>query len=214
VRNHFVFIAVHAGVCVPARDRVRLERLCRYAARPPLAIERLSLLPDGRLLYRLKRRWRNGTTHVIFEPLELVEKLAVLVPRPRFNLVTYHGVLAPAAEPHVVPSAVPSAALPDSLGHPGCLAKSAGTVDLLPEVGCSAQQHTPSRPRNYSWAELLHRVFALDVLECPNCSGRMRILAAINPPEAIRKILDCLGIPSRAPPMPAASRRMSGLEVS
>ena len=66
-------VNVHAGVCVPARDRVRLERL--------------SLLPDGRLLYRLKRRWRNGTTHVIFEPLELVEKLAALVPRPRFNLV-------------------------------------------------------------------------------------------------------------------------------
>ena len=83
-------VNVHAGVCVPARDRVRLERLCRYAARPPLAIERLSLLPDGRLLYRRKRRWRNGTTHVIFEPLELVEKLAALVPRPRFNLVRYY----------------------------------------------------------------------------------------------------------------------------
>ena len=48
---------------------------------------------------------------------------------------------------------------PDSPGHPGCRAKSAGTVDLLPEVGCSARQRTPSRPRNYSWAELLHRVF-------------------------------------------------------
>ena len=69
--------------------------------------------------------------------------------------------------------------------------------------------------RNYSWAELLHRVFSVDVLECPKCSGRMRILAAINPPEAIRKILDCLGIPSRAPPIAAASRADDGgLEVS
>lgn len=52
-------------------------------------------------LYRLKRRWRDGTSHMIFEPLELVEKLAALVPPPRFNLVRYHGVLAPpvAAEP-------------------------------------------------------------------------------------------------------------------
>jgi len=58
--------SVHAGVCVPARDRMRLERLARYAGRPPLATERLSLLPDGRLLYRLKRRWRDGTTHVIY----------------------------------------------------------------------------------------------------------------------------------------------------
>src|SRR5437867_549316 len=90
--------------------------------------------------------------------------------------------------------------------HPGCLAKSAGTVDLLPEVGCSARQHTPSRPWNYSWAELLQRVFSVDVLECPKCSGRMRILAAMNPPEGIWKILDCLGIPSRAPPIAAASR--------
>ena len=48
------------------------ERLARYAGRPPLATERLSLLPDGRLLYRLKRRWRDGTSHVIYEPLELM----------------------------------------------------------------------------------------------------------------------------------------------
>jgi hypothetical protein len=40
--------------------------------------------------YRLKRRWRDGTTHMIFEPLELVEKLAALVPPPRFNLVRYY----------------------------------------------------------------------------------------------------------------------------
>src|SRR5437667_7018419 len=122
-------------------------------------------------------------------------------------------LLAPAAKWR--PYVVPSTALPDSPGHPGCRPKSAGTVDLLPEVGCSARQRTPSRPRNYSWAELLHPVFSVDVLECPKCSGRMRILAAINPPAAIRKILDCLGIPSRAPPIAAASRADDGgLEVS
>ena len=72
-----------------------MEKLCRYAA--PVATERLSLLPDGRLLYRLRHRRRDGTTHVVFEPLELVEKLVALVPPPRFNLVRYHGILAPAA---------------------------------------------------------------------------------------------------------------------
>jgi len=79
-------------------------------------------------LYRLKRHWRNGTTHVIFEPLELVEKLAALVSVPEIQLGQVHGVLAPAAmwRPYVVPST----ALPDSPGHPGCRAKSAGTVDL------------------------------------------------------------------------------------
>ena len=65
----------------PLRLR-QLEKLCRYAARPLVTTERLSLLPDRRLLYRLRHRWRHGTTHVVFEPLELVEKLAALVPPP------------------------------------------------------------------------------------------------------------------------------------
>jgi hypothetical protein len=67
-------VSLHANVAVPARDRQRLERLCRYVARPPVATERLSQLEDGRLLYRLKHRWRDGTTHVVFEAQELVGK--------------------------------------------------------------------------------------------------------------------------------------------
>ena len=79
-------VNVHANVSVAARDRMGLERLCRYAGRPPVAIERLSLLPDGRLLYRLKRRWRNGTTHVIFEPLELIRKARCACAGPEIQL--------------------------------------------------------------------------------------------------------------------------------
>jgi hypothetical protein len=90
-------LSLHANVAVPPGDRQRLERLCRYVARPPVAKERLKRLPDGRLMYELRHPWRDGTTHVAFLPLELVEKLAALVPPPRVNLVRYHGVLAPAA---------------------------------------------------------------------------------------------------------------------
>jgi hypothetical protein len=70
--------SVHANVGIPGQDRLRLERLCRYAGRPPVATERLSRLSGGKLLYRLKRRWRDGTTHLIFEPLELIEGAALL----------------------------------------------------------------------------------------------------------------------------------------
>jgi hypothetical protein len=80
-------VSLHADVAVPARDRRRLERLARYVARPPVSTQRLSRLDDGRLLYRLKHRWRDGTTHVVFEPLELLEKLAALVPPRRFHRV-------------------------------------------------------------------------------------------------------------------------------
>jgi hypothetical protein len=167
---------VHANVCVPAHDRMRLERLCRYSGRPPVATERLSLLPDGRLLYRLKRRWRDGTSHLIFEPLDLVEKLVALVPPPRYNLVRYYGVLAPSAgwRPLVTPSEPESV---DLLPHPKCTARKQGIdVDRT-----EPQEKGRCRPRNYSWTELMRRVFAIDVLECDRCGGRMRILCAINP---------------------------------
>jgi len=76
---------------------MRLERLVRYAARPAVATERLTALSDGRLLYRLKRPWRDGTSAVIFERQDFMAKLAVLVPAPRAHLTKYHGILAPAA---------------------------------------------------------------------------------------------------------------------
>lgn len=51
--------------------------------------------------------------------------------------------------------------------------------------------------------EHYRRVFALDVLECPRCRGPMRILAEIHPPDTTRAILECLKLPSRAPPTEA-----------
>ena len=193
-------VSVHANVAVPPRDRQRLERLCRYAARPPLAIERLSRLADGRLLYALRHRWRDGTTHVGFEPLELLEKLAALVPPPRVNVVRYHGVLAPAARHRA--RVVPSESAPTSENgstHADCETKPSLGRHSEPEDSLAAP-----RTRNYSWVELMRRVFEVDVLECPACQGPMRVLAAIHPPEARRAILDCLGLPSRAPPVSPA----------
>jgi hypothetical protein len=55
----------------------------------------------------LKHRWRDGTNHIVFEPRELVERLAALVPPPRFHMARYHGVLGPCASlrQRVVPAA-------------------------------------------------------------------------------------------------------------
>ena len=99
--------SLHANTHVDAADRRRLERLVRYCARPAIALERLESLSDGRLRYRFKRPWRDGTTHVVFQPLELLERLCALVPAPRAHLVRYSGILAPASKwrPLVVPTA-------------------------------------------------------------------------------------------------------------
>jgi len=57
--------------------------------------KRLSLTPNGNVRYQLKTPYKDGATHVIFEPLNFIARLAALVPKPRVNLTRFHGVFAP-----------------------------------------------------------------------------------------------------------------------
>jgi hypothetical protein len=86
---HLEGFDLHANVAVAAGDRTRLEHLCRYVLRPPLAQDALERTPEGKVLLRLRRPWRDGTRAIRFEPSELLEKLAAMVPRPRANLLIY-----------------------------------------------------------------------------------------------------------------------------
>ncbi len=119
--------SLHAGVRVEAKDRERLEHLCRYVTRPPIATERLSVAPGGKVTYRLRRAWRDGTTHVVF---------------------TQRG--------------------------------------------------------RYRWAELLRRVFDVDVLRSAHCGGKQRLLALIQDPLVVRRILGHLGLPTEQAPIAPA----------
>ncbi len=180
----------------------RVERLCRYAARPPVATERMSRREDGKLVYQLRHRWRDGTTHVLFDGVELVEKLAALVPRPRFHMVRYHGILAPAASrrDEVVPR-VPG----EALGSPPV--QCAPATDTCPSNTLGREEgHGSPRRGRLSWAQLMRRVFRIDVMVCPRCSSALRIMAEIRSPAAIRAILNCLKLPSRPPPIAPASQ--------
>ena len=87
--------SLHAGVAAKAHQRRKLERLCRYISRPAVSEKRLSLTPNGNIRYRLKTPYRDGTTHVILEPLDFIARLAALVPKPRVNLTRFHGVFGP-----------------------------------------------------------------------------------------------------------------------
>jgi hypothetical protein len=84
--------SLHAGVAAKACQRDKLERLCRYICRPPVSETRLFLTARGDIGYTLKTPYRDGTTHVIFEPLEFIARLAALVLPPRLNLTRFHGV--------------------------------------------------------------------------------------------------------------------------
>ena len=133
---------------------------------------------------RSKRRGRMGPRHLLLSPMELLEKLAALVPPPRFHLLRYHGVLAPRARDRgrIVP-AKPVAE---------------------PAADCDAS--APSCGHRLGWAALLARVFGVDLSECAACGGGLRIIAALTDPTSIRTYLEGVGLPGvpppRAPPQP------------
>ncbi len=151
---------VSGYVSVEARDRMRLERLMRYAARPAVATGRLSELSDGRLHYRLKRPWRDGTTAVVFERQDFIAKLAVVVPAPRAHLTRYHGVFGPAA-------AWRSLIVPTGNGHSRETELKSRPSLQTSNVPTSAEDESQTAPavsgRNYTWAELMNRVFLVDL---------------------------------------------------
>ena len=89
--------SLHAGIGVEADQRAKLERLARYVSRPPVAVERLALTAQGQVRYRLKTPYRDGTTHIVLEPVDFMARLAALVPPPRAHLTRFHGVFAPQA---------------------------------------------------------------------------------------------------------------------
>ena len=201
---------------VAAGNRRQLEHLRRYAGRPAIAESRLSLLPDGRVAYALKKRWKDGTTHVVLTAQVLIERLLALVPRPRRHLVTYHGVLAPAASlrPRIVPRRdedEDGEAVGEKLQH--------DVAEQLEEEGAAEpgevrarRTRVPHRPgkrrrggrRYYRWAELLRRVFEIDVLRCPRCGGTRRLLSAIQDPLSIEKVLRAMGLSCDAPELARA----------
>ena len=185
--------SMHAGVHLHANDRQGLAQLCGYGARPPLSQARLSALPDGNLRLSLKRPLDDGREALTLAPVELLRRLASIVPPPRAHLVRFHGVFGPASRwrKEIVPTPPPVA--------PTCASEQPATAPASP----SASESPPARPRRpdsrFPWAELLQRIFLIDVLACP-CGGRRKITAFIKGREAVKAILAHLGLPTTGPP--------------
>jgi hypothetical protein len=162
-----------AGIDIAPHQRPKLERLCRYVTRPPVATERMALTSTGHVRYALKTPYRDGTTHIVLEPLDFMARLAALVPPPRMHLTRYHGVFAPHSK---LRSAVTPA-------HRGTGASK--------QPATAAESVKPPTPRHVamSWARRLKRVFGIEIDDCGRCGGRLKVIASIEEPEVIAKIL-------------------------
>ena len=163
--------SLHAGVAAHAHERDKLERLCRYITRPAIATKRLSMTRNGQVRYQLKTPWRNGTTHVVFEPLDFISRLVSLVPKPRVNLIRFHGVFAPNSKYR-------ERVTPARRGK----RKKCHSVD-------DVEQTPAEKQASMTWAKRLKRVFNIEVETCDKCGGDVRIIASIEDPVVIQKIL-------------------------
>jgi hypothetical protein len=116
----------------------------------------------------------------------MLERLAVLIPRPRVNLVLYHGVLGARA------------AWRSRVVAFGTAGETAALDAALPDTRHPAR---PAAAGGRCWAELMLRSYGLDVLACPRCGGRLRLVALIDDRAAVARIIRHLGLPADLPAM-------------
>ncbi len=122
--------------------------------------------------YELKTPYHNGTTHVIFEPIDFISRLAALVPKPGVNLTRFHGVFAPNSKHriHVTPAK-----------------RGKGRKA---QFGQAWKDKTPGeRHVAMTWMQRLKRVFNIDIEVCEKCKGPVKIIACVEDPVVIEKIL-------------------------
>ena len=134
---------------------------CRFQGqitRPAIANERASVNHAGQVVLKLKTAYRDGTSHIVMSPLEFMQRLAALAPRPRLHLICFHGALAPNAKLRA--AIVPIPPEHTTTGHTGA---------------CS---HAHGARARITWARLLKRVFDIDIERCPQCGGKLKIIAA------------------------------------
>jgi hypothetical protein len=184
---------LHAGAALAGNDTKALENLLRYQLRPPVSKQRLSRLPDGRVKLRLRTPWNDGTTSLVFSPQEFLERLASLVPKPRKNLIIYHGCFAPRAKDReeIV-----------NFGRPAATLNSASNLPLLDfeRIDDDGRERKPGK--YYTWSELLGRVWGAQILKCPKCNSTLKLVALVTASCAIKAILIHIGLETPPPLRP------------
>jgi hypothetical protein len=147
--------SLHAKVRIDGWNREGLERLLRYCARPPFALERIEILDDERILYHLPKRTPDGRTMLQFTPLELIGRIAALIPELRSHRHRYYGVLAPNARLRPAVTGLDHAETEVDIGD----TTEEGTPTIPTTTNPADTEAKPHSSSYYLWARLLARLF-------------------------------------------------------
>ncbi len=223
--------SLYAGNAIDADDKDGRERLLRYCLRAPLSLERLSIGPDGNVIYQVKATRHGNETQRVMTPIQFMSRLVALIPPPFHPLLRYFGVfgphsswrksivpgVAPVAEQpheHAQSGAPPAAELPRGGDVDSMLKMSADPTAPLNVLMPSAKESNKlaavkdreprsSAPWRIDWATLLKRVYQADVLACP-CGGRLSFVALVTEPATAKEILQSMGLLTDLPPIARA----------
>jgi hypothetical protein len=154
-----------ATVTIQGMDRTRMERLCRYLLRGPLALDRLTINDESNAVHALRKPDRHGRTTLVMTPDHLMGRLSALIPAPHLCVRRESGVLAPRSP--LRRRVVPPTAFPTT--------SATGTATRTP------------------WAQLLKRVFGDDTDPCFRCVGRLVVVAIVRDPGEARRYLEGTG---------------------
>jgi len=222
----------YAGIAICAEDKDARERLLRYCLCAPLSLERLSIAPDGNVIYQVKATRHGVETQRVMSPLQFMARLVALIPSPYHPLLRYFGVFGPHSSwrKNVVPDVAPVAEQPHDHDKPSVApiskrgsSNSASVTSqksltdptvasaILTATTRSSKQETRKgdverrldAPWRIDWATLLRRVHSVDALACP-CRGRLKFVDVITEPTTAREILQSMGLPTDLPPIAKA----------
>jgi len=226
--------SLYAGNAIDADDKDARERLLRYCLRPPLSLERLSIGPDGNVIYQVKATRHGIETQRIMTPMQFMARLVALIPPPYHPLLRYFGVFGPHSSwrRSVVPNVAPATE------HQHDLATPPAAWTLKPIPGDSASTTSPKIPADPTVESILLAAPARESKQMPEprsqdvgprhgapwridwatllkrvydvdalacpCGGRLKFVEVVTESTTAREVLASMGLPTDPPPVARA----------
>ena len=163
--------SVHGKQVAHADEPGKLERLLRYIARAPFALGKMQLLPDGRVRVETPPDPETGQTSLVLDVMEFSHRVTTQIPDPRRHLIRYYGAY--------------------SHRHRGTRRAREEAAGGVPQAASASDgdAETPASPSRASWARLVRRIYEVDPLLCPRCSGPLSLVAVITDQKVVTAIL-------------------------